>query len=164
VVYFAIRLIGRAQIAKPIRAMGPGTVPVPTTNPLSWIVLREERAQGRVTTTYLRYRLGRGIVMGPFRVSARTDASPDDVGPVGSEAEALERSYPVARRHSRLLDDTYHFGEAQRAAGGAWVVVWFSLEFTALGRAAATRVTIGGDGAMSARRAWYRPKWSGVPV
>ena len=163
-VYFALRLAGRALIARPIRAMGPGTVPVPTSNPLAWIVLREERKEGRVTTTYLRYTLGRGVVMGPFRVSARSDPLPGDVGPVASGPEALERSYAVARRHSGLLDDTYHFGEIERADAGRWSVVWFSLEYTAFGRAAATRVTIGDDGTMTAKRAWYRPRWNSAAV
>ncbi|MCI4354968.1 MAG: metal-dependent hydrolase [Thermoplasmata archaeon] len=163
-VYFALRLTGRALIARPIRAMGPGTVPVPTSNPLAWIVLREERTPERVTTTYLRYTLGRGIVQGPFRVSAGTDAVAGISGPVRSGAEALERSYPVARKHSSLLDDTYHFGEVAPAAEGRWVVVWFSLEFTALGRSAATRVDIAADGSMATRRAWYRPRWDAAPV
>jgi len=162
--YFAIRLAGRALIAPQLRAMGPGTVPVPMTNPLSWIVLREERVADRVTTTYLRYRLGRGAVLGPLRVSGRTDAVPGVSGPIASAEEALERSYPVARRHSSLLDDTYHFGEVERSGDGAWSVVWFSLEFTAFGRSAATRVTIAGDGRMTARRAWYRPRWSAAPI
>ncbi len=163
-VYFGMRLVGRALIARPIRSMGPGTVPVPTSNPLAWIVLKEERSRERVTTTYLRYTLGRGVVQGPFRVSAATDGVVGVQGPVASKDDALERSYPVARRHSSLLDDTYHFGEAAAAPGGGWVVVWFSLEFTALGRAAATRVHIAPDGTMTSRRAWYRPRWDSAPV
>ena len=161
--YFGVRLLGRWLISRPIRDLGPGAIPVPTSDPFSWIVVREERNPERVTTTYLRYRLGRGVVQGPFRVSAATEAGSGVTGPIATAAEALERSYPVARRHSSLLDDTYHFGEAERSGDG-WSVVWFSLEFTAFGRAAATRVTIAPDGAMAARRAWYRPRWAGPPV
>jgi membrane-bound metal-dependent hydrolase YbcI (DUF457 family) len=162
--YFAIRLAGRALIARPIRDLGPGSVPVPTSDPFHWIVLREDRSGGRVTTTYLQYRLGRGVVKGPFRISAPIDAVAGASGPVASPEEAIERSYAVARRHSSLLDDTYHFGEVERSGGGAWSVVWFSLEFTMFGRAAATRVTISGDGAMTARRAWYRPRLAIPPL
>ena len=124
VAYFAIRLAGRALVRRPLREMGPGSVPVPATDPFSWVLLREERSPERVTTTYLQYRLGRGIVKGPFRVSVPTEPTPGVAGPVVSPEEALARSYPIARRHSGLLDDTYHFGEVERSGGGVWSVVW----------------------------------------
>jgi membrane-bound metal-dependent hydrolase YbcI (DUF457 family) len=164
VAYFAIRLAGRWLVQAPLREMGPGSVPVPATDPFSWVLLREERSPGRVTTTYTQYRLGRGIVKGPYRISVPTETSDGASGPVGSPEEALTRSYPIARHHSGLLDDTYHFGEIERSGAGAWSVVWFSLEYSMFGRSAATRVTIAADGAMTAHRAWYRPRIATLPM
>lgn len=157
--YFAIRLAGRVLIQRVVRGMGSGTVPVPTSNPFAWLVLRETRAEGRVSTTFARYVLGRGVTLGPYSVSGPTEVDPTRVGPVVDAADALERSYPLARRASSILEDTYHFGEARALADGRWSSTWYSLEFTAFGRAAGTRVEFGTDGTASVHRAWYRPDW-----
>ena len=157
--YFGVRLAGRVAIQRVVRGMGPGTVPVPTSNPFTWLVLRESRADGRVTTEFARYVLGRGVTLGPLRVSGPVDPDPSRTGPVRDAPDALERSYPLARRASSILDDTYHFGEARPTAAGGWSSTWYSLEFTAFGRAAGTRVDFAPDGRPSVHRAWYAPSW-----
>ncbi len=157
--YFAIRLAGRFLIHRVVGEMGPGTVPVPTSNPFAWLLLREVRAAGRVTTTFARFVLGRGVTIGPLSAGGPVDADPSRVGPVKDANDALERSYPLARRATSVLDETYHFGEATPKASGGWSVVWYSLEFTAFGRAAGTRVDFGPDGTSQVHRGWVVPSW-----
>lgn len=157
--YFGIRLSGRLLIQRVVRSMGPGTVPVPTSNPFAWLVLRETRADARVTTQFARYVLGRGVTFGPLTVSGPVDPDPARVGPVRDATDALERSYPIARRASTILDETYHFGEARPSTGGGWSSTWYSLEFTAFGRALGTRVDFAADGTPKVRRAWFAPSW-----
>jgi hypothetical protein len=57
-----------------------------------------------------------------------------------------------------VIDSTYHFGEAFLSAAGEWVAVWYSLEFTAFGRASAVRVTFppGGETPV-VKSAFYKP-------
>ncbi|HEY6238307.1 MAG TPA: metal-dependent hydrolase [Thermoplasmata archaeon] len=159
VAYFGVRIAGRIGIGRVVRSMGPGTVPVPTSNPFVWLVLSEHRSGGRVTTRFARYTLGRGVTLGPLSVTAPLDVDPTRSGPVTSETEALERSYPIARRVTSILDDTYCFGEARATPAGTWQATWFSLEFTAFGRAAATRVEFAADGTATTHRSWYAPRW-----
>jgi membrane-bound metal-dependent hydrolase YbcI (DUF457 family) len=161
VAYFVTRLTGRLWVQRIVRAQPRRSVPIPTGNPFGWIVLSESKEGGRMTTTYSRYTLGRGRTLGPLTVSAPLEAAPS-LGPVTSEVEALERSYPIARKGSRVLEDTYHFGEARRDPSGCWSVTWFSLEFTAFGRSAATRVEFAADGTASVHRAWYAPRWAAL--
>ena len=53
------------------------------------------------------------------------------------------------------------FGEARPDSAGGWDVFWYSLEFTAFGRAAGVRVHLAPDGAMKAKSSWYSPaKWA----
>jgi hypothetical protein len=82
------------------------------------------------------------------------------LGPVGNEEEALARSYPIARKHSQLLDGTYHFGEVVDRSPGRWSVTWFSLEMSLAGRAIGVRVDLAQDGSATTRRAFHRPLWS----
>ena len=163
--YFAIRLAGRFLVRRALPSMGPGSVPIPTSNPLRWLILSERREGGTITTTFAQYHLGRGITMGPLAVTAPIDPDPARTGPVESAADALERSYPIARRASSILTDTYHFGEAAPLPGGGWRATWYSLEFTAFGRAAGTRVDFSSEGRPSPpRRAWYSPAWQRAPA
>ncbi|HTT15105.1 MAG TPA: metal-dependent hydrolase [Thermoplasmata archaeon] len=155
--YFAIRLWGRFRIGRYRRAVGPNAVPVPTTNPFHWVILSEEQGDGRVRTTWARYTLGRGLVDGPYSVEAPL-AVPPHTGAPANAREALEWSYAPARAQSRVLAMTYHFGEAFQSAAGAWVAVWYSLEFTAFGRASAVRVSFPADGgAPQVRSTFYKP-------
>jgi membrane-bound metal-dependent hydrolase YbcI (DUF457 family) len=156
--YFAIRLIARVWVGRKMKALGPFDVPVPTSNPLKWLLLSEKKEGGRIRTTFAKYSFGRGIVQGPFSVDVPLDG-PAATGPVTSEREALDRSYPLARRSSEIFEQTYHFGEARPTTGGGWAANWYSLEFTAFGRAAGVRVQLAPDGQATVKRAWHVPLW-----
>jgi membrane-bound metal-dependent hydrolase YbcI (DUF457 family) len=155
--YFAIRLAGRVAVGRKLGSLGPYDVVAPTTNPFAWLVLSEKDDAGRHRTTWARYVFGRGIVRGPYSVEGLLESPAGGRAPTG-EAEALAWSYPLARRASGVLEATYHFGEASRDASGVWEAVWYSLEFTFLGRAAGVRVRFPPDGGPpTTHRAFYRP-------
>jgi membrane-bound metal-dependent hydrolase YbcI (DUF457 family) len=156
--YFGLRLVARLWVGQLLKRQPQFAVPIPTGNPLVWLLLKEEKTDGRVRTTFARYRFGRGIVQGPFRLDVPVDA-PADPGPPRSETEALARTYGAARKASPVLDDTYHFGEAHADGAGVWEVVWYSLEFSMFGRAAGVRVRVMPDGSMRASRSWFTPLW-----
>ncbi len=154
--YFAIRLAGRVVVGRRMRDLGYQAV-VPTGNPFNWVLLLEENLGGRVRTRWARYVFGRGIVDGPYVVEAPVDPPPHTGAP-SSATEALDWSYGLARRASRVVESTYHFGEAFETTAGEWVAVWYSLEFSAFGRAAAVRVRFptGGQSPV-VKSAFYRP-------
>jgi membrane-bound metal-dependent hydrolase YbcI (DUF457 family) len=155
--YLAIRLLGRYFITHHRAALAPNAVPIPTGNPFTWLLLAEQRTPDRLRTTWARYRLGRGLVEGPFTVEATTVPTPHP-GLPSSAPQALDWSYPLAKEASRMMVDTYHFGEAFARPGGDWEAVWYSLEFTAFGRAMAVRVRFPADGSGPVvKSAWYRP-------
>jgi membrane-bound metal-dependent hydrolase YbcI (DUF457 family) len=155
--YIGIRLAGRYFITRHRGALAPDAVPIPTGNPFKWLLLSERRDGTSVRTTWARYQLGRGLTAGPFTVEGSLVASPDPTPP-RSAAEALDRSYPLARAASRMMDLTYHFGEAFERPGGDWEAIWYSLEFTAFGRSQAVRVRFpAGGGAPLIKTAFYRP-------
>ncbi len=156
--YIGLRLAGRLWIGRHRAALGPGSVPIPTASPVSWLLLNESRTSDRVRTTWARYRLGRGIVAGPFSVEAKTVPEPHATPAPTSASEALSWAYPLARKASRMMDDTYHFGEAFERPGGEWEAVWFSLEFGSFGRSMAVRVRFPSSGAAPVvRTAFYKP-------
>ncbi len=155
--YIGIRLAGRYFIARHRAALAPDAVPVPTSNPFSWILLSEHRDATTVRTTWARYHLGRGITAGPYTVEGSLVPSADP-RPPATAVEALDRSYAVARGASRMMDLTYHFGEAFEQPGGDWEAVWYSLEFTAFGRSQAVKVRFpAAGGPPQVRTAFYRP-------
>lgn len=155
--YFALRLAGRFYVGRRLRALGDFDHVVPTTNPFVWLVLSERVADGRERTAWARYVIGRGIVAGPFVAEGPLVGAPPP-GVPGTAAEALAWSLPLARGASRMLESTYHFGEAFPDPAGGWTAVWYSLEFTMLGRAAAVRVRFRPGGAPpEVRTAFYRP-------
>ncbi len=155
--YFAIRLAGRFSVGRQLGPAGDYQVVVPTGNPFHWVLLSEENVAGRVRTRWARYVWGRGIVDGPYSVEAPVEPPPHTGTPT-SAAEALDWSYGLARKASRVIESTYHFGEAFLSAAGEWVAVWYSLEFTAFGRASAVRVRFPpGGGAPVVKSAFYRP-------
>ena len=157
VAYFAIRLAGRAAIARHRDVLGERAELVPTGNPFSWMLLSETLREGRLRTTWARYRLGRGITEGPVSVEGPVEPTPF-AGSPASAAEALEWSYPLARKASRVLQTTYHFGEAFEEPGGSWVAVWYSLEFTMFGRSPGVKVRFpSGGGPADVRSTFYRP-------
>ena len=155
--YFAVRIAGRVAVGRRMKALGGWNAVVPTGNPFNWVLLSEENAGGRVRTRWARYVFGRGIVDGPYAVEAPLDPPPHSGAP-NSAAEALDWSYGLARKTSRVIESTYHFGEAFVGAAGEWVAVWYSLEFTAFGRASAVRVRFppGGEDPV-VKSAFYRP-------
>ncbi len=162
--YFAARLGLRLWLGRRMGRYGPYSVPLPTTSPFTWLLLSEQKEGGRMRTTFAEYTLGRGIVRGPFSVDVpmETPAVPPPAAHTAQEALAV--SYPLARRASRVLDDTYHFGEARPTAERGWTVTWYSLEFTAFGRAAGVRVDLSPTGEATARRSWAAPGWRREPA
>jgi len=157
IAYFGIRLAGRVAIQRHRSLLGEWAQLVPTSNPFSWLLLSETVHDGRVRTTWARYSLGRGITDGPYSVEGPLEPAPH-AGTPKSATEALEWSYPLARRASRVIETTYHFGEAFQEAAGTWVAVWYSLEFTMLGRSPAVRVRFPAEGTpVEVKTAFYRP-------
>ncbi|MGA8274938.1 MAG: metal-dependent hydrolase [Thermoplasmata archaeon] len=155
--YIGIRLAGRYFITRHRGALAPDAVPIPTGNPFKWLLLSERRDGSSVRTTWARYWLGRGLVAGPFSVEGSLIATPHPESP-RSAAEALDWSYPLARKASRMMDMTYHFGEAFERVGGDWEAIWYSLEFTAFGRSQAVRVLFpAAGGTPQIKTAFYRP-------
>lgn len=158
--YFGLRLGARLRIGQILKKRPEFAVPVPTGNPFNWLLLKEDRTDARERTTYAEYRFGRGIVGGPWTIDVPTVSS-DASGPVTTPEEALSRSFAAARAASSLFEQTYHFGEARPDPRGGWDVFWYSLEFTAFGRAAGVRVHLAPDGAVRAKSSWYSPsKWA----
>ena len=157
--YFAIRLAARLWIGRTLKRYGDFSVPVPTSNPFVWLLVREEKRAGQMAMRFARYVFGRGVTRGPFALTVPTEEDPGWHGPARNASEALERSYPLARRTGSVLEQTYHFGEAAPDGPERWIVTWYSLEFTAFGRAAAVRVRLAPDGSSTAKSAWYAPLW-----
>lgn len=153
--YFAIRLAGRYLIGRQIRSFPKGAAPIPRSDPFRWLVVGEQVENGWMTITYARYTLGRGLTLGPLSVAAPLEP-PHRPGPVQDEKDALERSFGLARKASRMLADSYMFGEARRAADGAWSAIWYSLEFSGFGRAAGARVDFAADGTPTVKAGWQR--------
>ncbi|MCI4350251.1 MAG: metal-dependent hydrolase [Thermoplasmata archaeon] len=156
--YFTVRLGARLYIGRWIRRDGRFTVPVPTSNPLTWILLAERKELGRFRTTFAKYAVGRGLLVGPLEVDVPVDAAPGAPAPTNA-TEALERSYPIARKASGFFEETYHFGEAAQDPARGWTATWYSLEYMAFGRAAAVRVVFPPTGAPEVHRAWHTPLW-----
>jgi membrane-bound metal-dependent hydrolase YbcI (DUF457 family) len=157
IAYFAVRLAGRAAIGRHRVLLGERAQVVPTANPFSWLLLSEHVSDGRERTTWARYFLGRGIIDGPYTVEGPMEPLPH-VGSPTSATQALEWSFPLARRASRIIETTYHFGEAYQDPAGTWVAVWYSLEFTMLGRSPAVRVRFPAQGGPAeVHSTFYRP-------
>ncbi len=159
--YLGVRLAARLVIGRARGRLGSYDRVVPTGNPLAWLLVSERTEGGRRSTSYARYVFGRGVVAGPFHVEGPLEG-PAHAGTPQSEHEALEWSYPLARRASSVLDATYHFGQAFQEPAGTWNAVWYSLEFTMLGRAAGVRIRFPADGGPPVvRPGFVRPH--GVP-
>jgi len=156
VAYFALRIALRVYLGRHLKDYGPFDVVVATSSPLTWVLLSETKAGGTMRTVYGRLRVLPYRLEGPAVVEAPMEAPGLPDTPIGSPDEALARSYPIARRTSGFLDETYHFADTERRADG-WSVVWYSLEYAAFGRAAAVRVTFDAAGRATTRRAWYAP-------
>ena len=149
--YLAVRGVGRWQAGRVARREGFNAV-APTGNPFVFLLV-EERKEGNV----IRLRHDEFHLLSGLRRTGRTIEFPrTDLppGPVPTENEALQRSYFPALRQGRMLDMTYHSAEV-RSAPGCWEILWYSLEFTMLGRAAAVVATVDTEsGAVRTRTAW----------
>ena len=160
--YFVVRLSGRLLVGHRLRTLGDFDHVVPTGNPFVWLLLSERADGGRQRTTWARYVFGRGIVAGPYSVAADLEPTAH-AGVPRTGDEALEWAYPLARHASSVLESTYHFGEAFAEPAGGWTAVWYSLEFTLLGRSPGVRVRFPADGGPAeVRRAFYRPRTRGI--
>ncbi len=131
--YLGVRGVGRWQAGRVARRKGYSAV-APTSNPFVFLLVEERRDGPVVRLRHESYHLLNGL-RGPGRSLEfpRSDLPP---GPGGNPQEALQRSYQPALRQGRMLDMTYHSAQV-RSAPGCWEVLWYSLEFTMLGRAAA---------------------------
>jgi membrane-bound metal-dependent hydrolase YbcI (DUF457 family) len=157
-VYLGLRLAGRLVTGRRNARTGEFQQVVPTTNPFTWLLLSETRTGDRMRTAWARYTLGRGITDGPHAVEGDLETTAH-AGAPASEQEALEWSYPIARHASRMIADTYHFGEAFPEAGAGWVAYWYSLEYTVFGRSAAVRVRFPANGGPAeVKSTFYRPR------
>lgn len=154
--YFAIRLAGRGLAQRELRRLGRSGVPVPRTSPFVWLLLEERKEGGGYSVWFCEYALGRGVTRGPFTISTTPATAP--TGAVRGAQDALARSYPIALSGGWRFQDTYLFADVE-ADGADWVATWFSLEFSAFGRAAAVQVRFRPDGTSTVSRPWYRPRW-----
>lgn len=146
IAYFALRLTARLYVGRRLGALGDYDHVVPTSNPFAWIVISERKSAERMRTTFGRYVFGRGITQGPLTVDVPLESSGPLERPVSGLEDALERSYPLARRSSRFLADSYHFGYVRDEGAAGYVVTWYSLEFGAFGRSAGVDVRFPSSG------------------
>lgn len=157
IAYFALRLAARLYVGRRLRTLGDFDHVVPTSNPFVWIVISERKSAERMRTTFARYVFGRGITQGPLTVDVPLEPSGPADRPVTGPEDALERSYPLARKASRFLADSYHFGYVRSEEIAGYVVTWYSLEFGAFGRSAAVDVRFPpGGGAPTVKNAFRR--------
>ena len=157
--YFALRLGARLWIGRHLKELGPYDVPVPTTSPLTWLLLSERRHDGRLATAFAEFTVGRGIRRGPYAIDVPLESPAGPPMPATTESEALAASYPLARRARSDFEQTYHIGEARATGDGGWSVHWYSLEFSAFGLAAGVRVDLAPSGAGEVHRYWGAPGW-----
>ncbi len=128
----------------------------PTDNPAVFLLVEERRDGDRVRLRHAEFHLLGGVR--PIGRTLEFPGSPPGPGPVGTELEALRASYRPALERGGMLESTYH-SAAVRSVPGGWKVLWYSLEFTMLGRSAAVLATVDGEnGAVSTRRLWASPR------
>ncbi|MCI4339383.1 MAG: metal-dependent hydrolase [Thermoplasmata archaeon] len=111
----------------------------PSTNPWSWLLIEEEDTPDRYRIRYRPATLGERQAR-PAR-SLEVAKAPARAGPVGSPAEALERSYATARARSRLLGFRHHSGFAV-LNGETFEVTWYVLGMSMFGRSVGVAGTI----------------------
>jgi membrane-bound metal-dependent hydrolase YbcI (DUF457 family) len=153
--YLAVRGVGRWQAGR-VCAREGFTAVAPTGNPFVFLLVEERKEGNRVRLRHEEYHLLSGLrSTGRTLEFARSDLPP---GPVTTESEALQRSYVPALKRGRMLDMTYHSAEV-RSTPGCWEVLWYSLEFTMLGRAAAVLASVDPvSGRVETRNAWMSPR------
>jgi membrane-bound metal-dependent hydrolase YbcI (DUF457 family) len=153
--YLALRGTGRWQAGRVCHREG-FTAVAPTGSPIVFLLV-EERKDG----SFVRLRHEEYHLFGGLRRTGRTIEFPRaelPPGPVANEQEALQRSYLPSLDKGRMLEMTYHSAEV-RSTAGSWQVLWYSLEFTMLGRAAAVVASVDrANGAVRTQTAWMSPR------
>ncbi len=153
--YLALRGGARWRAGRAARQEGFSGV-APTDNPAVFLLVEERRSDLGVRLRNAEYHLFRGV-----RATGRTlefPWSPGVSGPVATEGEALCASYRAALRQRRMLEMSYHSAVVRPEPGG-WQILWYSLEFTMLGRAAAVVSTVDRQsGAVTTRSVWASPR------
>ena len=96
--YIGLRLAGRYFITRYRTTLAPDAVPIPTGNPLKWLLLSERRDGTSVRTTWARYQLGRGLVAGPFSVEGSLVAPPNAPPRAPRRRRSTGRTRSPARR------------------------------------------------------------------
>ena len=127
---------------------------------------RDDRTDGQAAAVCVRTQRTHGdrweLQCDGYRRLGRLDGPLEPTPHTGtptSEKEALDWSYPLARKASRVIEMTYHFGEAFRTTAGEWIATWYSLEFSAFGRSAAVRIRFPQDGGPAeVKSTFYRPR------
>lgn len=153
--YLAVRGVGRWKAGRVAHREG-FTAVAPTGSPFVFLLVEERKDSGMVRLRHEEFHLLSGL-----RGTGRTlefpvrDLPP---GPVTSADEALERSYAPALHRGRMLELTYHSAEV-RSTSTAWQVLWYSLEFSMLGRAAAVLASVDpASGRVETHNAWMSPQ------
>ena len=155
--YLGIRLLGRYFITRHRAALAPNAVPIPTGNPSPGSFSPK---RGRPTASAPPGPL-------PTRTRARrrtlhgrgVDRAVLASGPSPSAPQALDWSYALARQHGRMMDDTYHFGEAfERPVRRLWRQFGASLSSHRSDARWRCGSAFRWEGAAPlVRSAWYRP-------
>lgn len=153
--YLAFRGLARWRAGRAAKREG-FTAVAPTDNPGVFLLVEERRDGPDVRLRHAEFHLFRGV-----RAVSRTLEFPwsePAPGPVTTEEGALRASYRPALQRRRLLEMTYHSALVRPAPGG-WKVLWYSLEFTMLGRAVAVVATVDREsGAVATQSAWVSPR------
>jgi len=153
--YLAVRGIARWKAGVVARREGYTAVS-PTGNPFRFLLVEERKDGPVVRLRHTEYHLLSGL-----QSKGRTIEFPKvplPPGPVTTEGDALQRSYLPALKQGRMLDMTYHSAEVRNTPHG-WEVLWYSLEYSMLGRAAAVLASVDpASGAVRTRTAWASPR------
>ncbi|HTP53992.1 MAG TPA: metal-dependent hydrolase [Thermoplasmata archaeon] len=103
----------------------------PTSNPRVWTLLDQEDTPARYRLRFRRYRFGEKAP--EPETSFEVAKVPPSPGPVGSEREALERTYLAAMEHNPWMAMRAHVGVAF-VRGDCYEVLWYIVEVAGLGR------------------------------
>jgi membrane-bound metal-dependent hydrolase YbcI (DUF457 family) len=153
--YLAIRLAARWRAGVARRREG-FTAVVPQGNPFVFLLVEEDLTGPRVRVRMAPYHLLRGFLHPPQ--SLEVAKVPPAPGPVRSAEEAMERSYGPSIQKGRMLAMTYHFAKV-REGPGTYLVFWYSLEFSMLGRAAGVLARVDAEtGRVETKNSWMSPR------
>ncbi|MCI4347111.1 MAG: metal-dependent hydrolase [Thermoplasmata archaeon] len=153
--YLAVRGVGRWK-AERLRKAGGFTAVVPQGNPFVFLLVEERIESTQVHLRFAELHLWKGG-LGPVQALDVPKIAPPP-GPVPTPGEAVQRSYAPSLAKGRMLGMTYHFAEV-RTAPDHYTVLWYSLEFSMLGRAVGVLARVNtADGAVVTKNVWMSPK------